>query len=491
MQNVFINQFLNSLAFALINSLWQMAFLWISYQTFIAVFKITSKSKYIILTTLQLLGCSWFVFTFFKAIVNERIVDFTGFILINSIQNTEFISKFFPLLSVIYLFFVLVFLIKFVIQFYHTNHQAKSYQNYTSIQWNEFVNEVATKLHISKRIVLKTTTNNVVPFTIGFLKPIIIVSIAAINNLSAQQLEAILIHELAHIKRQDYIINILLLIIETIMCFNPFSKLFNKEIFAERELCCDDFVINYPFETSQYAQALLNIAKTQTNPQIYATSLGAFETKQHLLYRVNRMFYGENFNSSKKNFSLQFLLTLFFGLSLFGLIGMINSNVKAVIVEADKSSTASKIQFQSIAFKHQNNVVTQGEYFAVNKETKSGKTLGNNNYEVREKSNKTLNFKRSFIQQGFTDLANAIENKNDYTVVKNSENSELVDSSINIDDIAITQAVNKLNNIVVEKFFVPATSQAAASIIIVTTTKKEDGSKQVKIEIEKGSSKVE
>lgn len=84
-----------------------------------------------------------------------------------------------------------------------------------------------------------------IPFTAGFIKPMILFPVALLNRLSEEQVEAILLHEMAHIKRHDYLFNILQRIMEIVLFFNPMIWLLAKDIRREREFCCDDLVIDY------------------------------------------------------------------------------------------------------------------------------------------------------------------------------------------------------------------------------------------------------
>jgi hypothetical protein len=124
------------------------------------------------------------------------------------------------------------------------------------------------------------------PMTIGFLKPIILIPVAALNNLTTQQLEAILLHELSHIKRQDYIINLLLSLIQTVLYFNPFIKLFIKRIEIERENCCDELVLQFEYDKHGYAAALLQLEKN--THEVPALVMAAAQ-KNHLLHRIEKI----------------------------------------------------------------------------------------------------------------------------------------------------------------------------------------------------------
>ena len=99
------------------------------------------------------------------------------------------------------------------------------------------------------------------PLTIGFWKPVILLPVAAINHLSLQQAEAIILHELNHIKRNDYFINFLIACMDIILFFNPFVRVLTNIIKSERENSCDDMVLQFRYDAGHYASALLLLEK--------------------------------------------------------------------------------------------------------------------------------------------------------------------------------------------------------------------------------------
>jgi hypothetical protein len=110
------------------------------------------------------------------------------------------------------------------------------------------------------------------PVTVGFLKPVILIPVAAINQLSTQQVEAIILHELYHIRRFDYLVNLVINFIKTILYFNPFVKLFVDTIERERENSCDEMVIQYQYQPAEYATALLMLGKNNQEQMLLAAS---------------------------------------------------------------------------------------------------------------------------------------------------------------------------------------------------------------------------
>ena len=99
-----------------------------------------------------------------------------------------------------------------------------------------------------------------IPATFGFLRPVILFPFSLISKLPQEQMEAILIHELCHIKRADFLHNILQLLVETLFFYHPLTKWLSKDIRKIREQCCDERVLNLRTNPIVYANALTNIA---------------------------------------------------------------------------------------------------------------------------------------------------------------------------------------------------------------------------------------
>ncbi|MVN20365.1 M56 family metallopeptidase [Mucilaginibacter arboris] len=181
--------------------------------------------------------------------------------------------------------------------------------------WSEQVNKLSKHFNLVKTVSLFLSDKIQVPLTIGFFKPVIVFPIALINQLSVEQTEAILLHELAHIKRADYLLNILLNIIQSFLFFNPAVWLMNREIDKYREQCCDDLVIENSADKLIYAQALLAIEEyrsTQLN-----LALAANGKKYTLLNRIKRITNMKTTSPSPQNkFVVMLLAFTVIGLSV-------------------------------------------------------------------------------------------------------------------------------------------------------------------------------
>jgi TonB family protein len=97
------------------------------------------------------------------------------------------------------------------------------------------------------------------PLVIGCLRPVILIPVSAISGLSPQQLDALILHELAHIRRLDTLTNILLAAVETILFYHPVTWWVSRQVRTEREHCCDDFAVSACGDAALYVEALASL----------------------------------------------------------------------------------------------------------------------------------------------------------------------------------------------------------------------------------------
>src|SRR5690349_8341677 len=106
------------------------------------------------------------------------------------------------------------------------------------------------------------------PAVIGWLGPIVLLPIAALSGLSEAQLRAVIAHELAHIRRHDFFINLLQVLVETLLFYHPAVWWLNKRIRAERELCCDEIAVAVCGDAVEYARALTMMEEWRSAPAL-------------------------------------------------------------------------------------------------------------------------------------------------------------------------------------------------------------------------------
>lgn len=350
MQQLFNNSFLLALGKAIASSIWQMGILFLLYQFIIAVFKVKQPDARNLLSTIfSLGGFVWFTFSFVqfifesptasvvieKGVVNNQLLQqFAGSnqwqLLLNWLEYK--FTLLLPYLSIAYLFVLMWFAAKLLFQIQQTNQLRKTGVQQAGIELQQLVQTLATNLGLTKNIITLISNKMDIPATIGFLKPVILLPVTAVTHLSAAQLEAVLLHELAHIRRNDYFWNLLLSIAETLLFFNPFALMLISIARKERENSCDDVVIKYRHNAAVYAEALLNVEKARLlTPQLVMT-LG--DNKHHLMHRVKRIL---NMPVEKNKTSTRLLALIFFTV-VFALMGWVMQSKK----EQTKNSAEKK-----------------------------------------------------------------------------------------------------------------------------------------------------
>jgi bla regulator protein BlaR1 len=195
------------------------------------------------------------------------------------------IEPFFPVLVGFYIAGIGFLLLKLVVNLVQVKNLRHKGITTADAYWTEWIQQWQAKLDISRKVQLFFSEKISVPMTMGALKPIILLPIASLNNLAQDQLEAILLHELAHIKRHDYLLNIIQTVVETILFFNPFIWLISRIIRKEREHCCDDVVMTYMNTPLPYAKALAELEVQRFNKM----AMAATGNKNQLLNRIKRI----------------------------------------------------------------------------------------------------------------------------------------------------------------------------------------------------------
>ncbi len=128
-----------------------------------------------------------------------------------------------------------------------------------------------------------------VPMVVGYLRPVILLPGAVVTGLTTDQLEAVLAHELAHVRRHDWLMNSLQVVVETLLFYHPAVWRLSKRIRQERELCCDDMALKQNVDKAVYARMLLMLEELRQEPA--SPALAA--TGGDLAQRIRRLLPGE------------------------------------------------------------------------------------------------------------------------------------------------------------------------------------------------------
>lgn len=158
--------------------------------------------------------------------------------------------------------------------------------------WERKVNALADSMGIPTAVSVMQSGIAKIPMMLGHFKPVILIPIGLLTALSEEEVESILIHELAHIRRKDFLVNLLQNLVEIVFFFNPAVLWASALIKSERENCCDDMVVAQTSSKVSYIKALVSCEEYHSAMPAYAMGLGG--KKGHFLNRVKRMLSNNN-----------------------------------------------------------------------------------------------------------------------------------------------------------------------------------------------------
>lgn len=173
---------------------------------------------------------------------------------------------------------------------------------------DKYQQRLAKDIHLRKKIILHIHKNESSPFTWGWLRPIISFPQMAVEKLSHLQIKSLLLHELVHIKKKDYLVGIFLYVIHCLFVFNPFVRWWVIEVRFLQEVVCDKRVIKR-YSIKEYIEALLLFTKNNNKFSFLRISVN------YDLYNRIALMLGEQklkFNKSIKYTSLVSCALLFF-----------------------------------------------------------------------------------------------------------------------------------------------------------------------------------
>ncbi len=221
-----------------------------------------------------------------------------------------------PLLVNLWILGALLFLFRLVNSLSEIRGLRKSSSAVTDFQLQKTLCRLAEKMGIKTEVELRVSTFGVSPLTFGALKPVILFPAGLLFQLAPAQLEAIMAHELAHVKRNDYIANLLMSGLEVIFFFHPCYWWMNTTVKELRENAADDLVMKADIEPKTLATSLaevLNFAK-QNPPEL---ALAAGKRRNPTLQRIKRIlgYPSQNYPQTPIS-SIPMLLTLFLSVGL-------------------------------------------------------------------------------------------------------------------------------------------------------------------------------
>ena len=144
---------------------------------------------------------------------------------------------------------------------------------------------IGSRLGLTRPVRLLITSLAEGPSVVGWIRPVILLPAATLVGLTPEQLEAVLAHEFAHIRRYDYLVNVLQMVVETLLFYHPAVWWTSARIRHERELCCDDLAVSLCGDPVCYARALTKLERLRT----LAPKMAMGSNDGPLLYRIQRL----------------------------------------------------------------------------------------------------------------------------------------------------------------------------------------------------------
>lgn len=277
---------LKALGWTLFNSLWQMGLLWLAYQLLVRMFsQAPSRIRHGLALSLLLFGAVGSVLTFAAAYFGgEGGLHIPG--------NGGFIARFWaaeilPYCSSLYLLVLSALLIRYSHQYLHSRRLTRQGLAKIPAQFRVFVEATGRRMGIRRVVRVSLSSLVDVPLALGALKPLILLPVAMISHLTTGQVEAILVHELAHIRRKDLLTNFGVTVIGLLFFFNPFARMLIGEGQKEMEHCCDDEVLQFNYDPEEYVSALLSLARQSRQGRIALAATGGGD--QLLLQRARKI----------------------------------------------------------------------------------------------------------------------------------------------------------------------------------------------------------
>jgi beta-lactamase regulating signal transducer with metallopeptidase domain len=300
---------INSLGWTLLHSLWQHALIAIGCALLLLITRhFSSNARYLIALGSLVFGTLVSAITFYhyqqtsaqiilqpvkQAAAITLFADENLFGLVNIINGQ--INN----LVVIWLVGFLVYSLKTLLDYRYCQHLKNKHTIATPEQWQSIFAGLVDKVGASPNIRLHISTIAVSPCVIGHFKPVVLLPIAVLTGMNQQQVEMILLHEIAHARRNDYLLGLLQTTIKILFFFNPFLRWISNQIDKEREYACDDIAVAISKNPILFAHTLKEFATMHINQKTVMNITG----NKLLLPRITRLF-GNNAQATKSKYSL-------------------------------------------------------------------------------------------------------------------------------------------------------------------------------------------
>jgi len=345
-------------------------------------------------------------------------------------------TSYMPLLSIIWLIGVTYLSVGYCKELFSIYKLPKTKVSEPEKWLSDLFITIKEELNVRQNVRLLVSKFVDVPMVIGCLKPVVLVPLNMILGLTNEQLRLLIAHELAHVKRYDYFINLIQSLVEVFLFYHPAVKWISKQIRTDREYCCDDIAVKNQKVNIDYAKALLNAEELRPHT---IPSMAMAATGGDLKSRVSRV-VGEHTCTPKYAKS---------GLAgLFGLfvVCLIFSSYKVVgMVQTKEANSLVKLENINLMKPY----LTQKEIVSVVPESQKIKTIEKSQpleFNFTENTiNKTIVSKRVIKPKPLKNNVVVINTVQANNIVKLAKLPE--EKNTHIVDVLSVESKNKTNHL--------------------------------------------
>ena len=283
MSSAFISDITRALGVAVVHSLWQITLIWLLFKA--ASWRLQHRNNLVYLLTLiaMLLSVAWAGLTFstsLRQITAER--DVAGWTGTQSFEAAsgpvtsapapvvqhgtdygalawQWLENHAAPVGWVWLFCASVLWLRLLGGWWMAQRLKREGISMPDAAFQESCSDWARRLNIVQKVRLLESSRVTEPLTLGFWKPVVLFPIGMLNHLSPAQVEVLLLHELAHIRRHDYLANLFQLAAEVCFFYHPLFWLISREMRTRREYCCDDLVLQRTANPLLYAKTLTDL----------------------------------------------------------------------------------------------------------------------------------------------------------------------------------------------------------------------------------------
>jgi beta-lactamase regulating signal transducer with metallopeptidase domain len=255
------------------------------------------------------------------------------------VSNEELITRinaYLPYITSAWLIGVLLSSLYHFLGFYKLRKFLRKVQQNLEPIWESRIRTLIIKLNIKHKIQISKLPGLEAPVVIGCLKPVLFLPLSFFTGMTNEYIEAIILHELAHVKRFDYLLNMIQVIIEILGFFHPAVWWLSKKIREEREYCCDDIALKITGDRLIYVKSLVQLEENRDKNKLILAANGG-----SLLRRATRILkLKENQNSPTFLNISRFFVPL---LCLFVITGFILKQNGEILKKININCTNKKI----------------------------------------------------------------------------------------------------------------------------------------------------